>query len=64
MNKELEQIRIEQIPAAEMPSDNIKKTGKKTKPEPMNQGNLLKPGKIDYGNLPQDQKELFNNGTL
>jgi hypothetical protein len=32
---------------------------KRKRPEPINQGNIFNPDKIQYGNLPQDQEELL-----
>lgn len=47
-------------------SEKKTRTGdKKRRPrkrrEPINQGNLLNPDKIQYGNLPQDQGEIWLN---
>ncbi len=59
MKPDLEQIKIDEIPGAEVPGDKIRKPGKKQRPVPISQSDMFHPDKITYGKLPQDQEELI-----
>ena len=58
--KELEQI--DAFPGMETPRAKVRKIGKK-KADPINQGDLMNPDKITRGNLPQDQRGIFDDGS-
>jgi len=56
--KDLEQIVGVGVQAT-MPNKRIRQTGRKVKPAPISQGDMLNPDKIRYGNQPADQCGLF-----